>query len=108
MGKDKFENEELIKFGFPEDIWFHVDDFSSAHVYLRLQEDETFDQIPKQALDECCQLVKQNSIEGCKREAVNIVYTPCSNLLKKQYMEIGEVGFTDKNLVFLVLLRLNT
>lgn len=22
MGLDKFENEELIKYGFPEDIWY--------------------------------------------------------------------------------------
>lgn len=36
MGKDKFENEELLKYGFPEDVWFHVDDLSSAHVYLRM------------------------------------------------------------------------
>ena len=61
MGKDKYENEELLKYGFPEagdsisrvcvtcqssmvfrrwcsessarkDIWFHVDKLSSAHV----------------------------------------------------------------------------
>ena len=32
MGKDKYENEELIKYGHPEDVWFHVDDLSSAHV----------------------------------------------------------------------------
>ena len=36
MGKDKFENEDLIKWGWPEDVWFHVDDLSSAHVYLRM------------------------------------------------------------------------
>ena len=36
MGRDKFENEELIKHMWPEDVWFHVDDLSSAHVYLRL------------------------------------------------------------------------
>ena len=35
MGKDKYENEDLIKYGLPEDVWFHVDDLSSAHVYLR-------------------------------------------------------------------------
>jgi predicted ribosome quality control (RQC) complex YloA/Tae2 family protein len=35
MGADKYENEELLKWGFPEDVWFHVDDLSSAHVYLR-------------------------------------------------------------------------
>lgn len=33
--KDKYENEELIRFGLPEDVWFHVDALSSAHVYLR-------------------------------------------------------------------------
>lgn len=32
-----FSDEELIKWGWPEDVWFHVDNVSSAHVYLRLQ-----------------------------------------------------------------------
>jgi predicted ribosome quality control (RQC) complex YloA/Tae2 family protein len=36
VGKDKFENEDLIKYGWPEDIWFHVDNISSPHVYVRL------------------------------------------------------------------------
>lgn len=30
-------DEDLIKWGWPEDVWFHVDKVSSAHVYLRLQ-----------------------------------------------------------------------
>lgn len=30
-------DEDLIKWGFPEDVWFHVDKMSSAHVYLRLK-----------------------------------------------------------------------
>jgi hypothetical protein len=29
-------DEELLKWGWPEDVWFHVDKVSSAHVYLRL------------------------------------------------------------------------
>ena len=36
MGRDKFENEDLIKYGLPLDVWFHVSDLSSAHVYLRV------------------------------------------------------------------------
>jgi len=36
MGKNKFENEQLLAYGFPEDLWFHVDKHSSAHVYLRI------------------------------------------------------------------------
>ena len=50
MGKDKFENEDLIKYSFPKDIWFHVDDLSSAHVYLRLEGLEDIDAVPKELL----------------------------------------------------------
>ncbi|KAG9308772.1 hypothetical protein JVU11DRAFT_11564 [Chiua virens] len=32
MGKDKVENEDLIKYAWPQDVWFHVDKLSSAHV----------------------------------------------------------------------------
>jgi len=50
MGKDKYENEDLIKYAWEEDIWFHVDNYSSAHVYLRLKEGETFETIPESVL----------------------------------------------------------
>lgn len=50
MGKDKIENEDLIKYGFDEDVWFHVDNLSSAHVYLRLDIGEKWDQIPEALL----------------------------------------------------------
>lgn len=40
MGKDKYENEDLIRYGIPEDVWFHVDNLSSAHVYLRMNRGE--------------------------------------------------------------------
>jgi len=102
MGKDKYENEDLIKYGFPIDIWFHVDNLSSAHVYLRLPDDETIETIPKDILMECLQLVKENSIEGKKKEKVSIVYTPWQNLLKRSSMEIGEVGFKSQNDVITV------
>lgn len=97
MGKDKFENEELLRWGWPEDLWFHVDNFSSAHVYLRLNEGERFEDVPQNCLEECCQLVKDNSIEGCKKDHVKIVYTPFLNLKKTQGMDIGQVGFHDES-----------
>ncbi|RYG51703.1 DUF814 domain-containing protein [archaeon] len=36
VGRDKYENEELIRWGWPEDVWFHVDNISSPHVYVRM------------------------------------------------------------------------
>jgi predicted ribosome quality control (RQC) complex YloA/Tae2 family protein len=64
MGKDKFENEELIKHGWDEDVWFHVDKLSSAHVYLRMPSGMTWDDIPEETLIDAAQLTKANSIEG--------------------------------------------
>ncbi|XP_043918616.1 coiled-coil domain-containing protein 25 isoform X2 [Protopterus annectens] len=93
MGKDKYENEDLIKHGWPEDIWFHVDKLSSAHVYLRLQKGQTIEDIPKEVLTDCAQLVKANSIQGCKMSSVTVVYTPWSNLKKTGDMDVGQIGF---------------
>ena len=100
LGKDKYENEELIKWGFPNDIWFHVDKFSSAHVYLRLPPEITIKTIPKEIMNECLQLVRDGSIEGRKQEKVSICYTPWYNLKKTASMEIGEVGFKDEKEVY--------
>jgi hypothetical protein len=42
--------------------------------------------------------VKANSIEGCKQNKVDIVYTPVGNLRQTNDMDVGQVGFhVDKN-----------
>ncbi|KAJ2953526.1 hypothetical protein O0L34_g1128 [Tuta absoluta] len=93
MGADKHENEDLIKWGWPEDVWFHVDKVSSAHVYLRLAPGQTIDDIPNSVLDDACQLVKANSIMGNKMNDIDIVYTMWANLKKTPAMEVGQVAF---------------
>merc|ERR1719163_2321110 len=120
MGKDKFENEELLKHGWPEDIWFHVDELSSAHVYLRMPlgtvdlhqvKDKALakarlmaaiETIPEEVVQEMCQLTKANSIEGCKASSVDIVYTPFLNLKKEERMDVGQVGFKDESVRILL------
>jgi hypothetical protein len=102
MGKDKYENEELLKYGFPEDIWFHVDELSSAHVYLRRPYGQSIEEINPDAVAEICQLVKNNSIEGVKASKVDIIYTEFGNLKKTSTMDIGTVTFHDQKLVIKV------
>ena len=99
MGKDKWENEDLIRYALPHDIWFHVDALSSAHVYLRLPYNVGIDFIPPEPLEDAAQLVKANSIQGHKINNLDIVYTPASNLRKNASMEVGQVGFFDEKAV---------
>lgn len=74
---------------------FHVDDLSSAHVYLLLQPGWTIDTLPEPLLTDCAQLVKANSIEGNKASHVKIVYTPVSNLKKEAGFDVGQVTFKN-------------
>ncbi|EGF98210.1 uncharacterized protein MELLADRAFT_54244 [Melampsora larici-populina 98AG31] len=100
MGKDKHENEYLIKHAWPEDVWFHVDKLSSAHVYIRLPNTMSdMNAIPEALLQDCAQLVKANSIEGNKRDNLTIIFTPASNLKKTGDMAIGQVSFHSDKLV---------
>lgn len=83
-------------------MWFHVDDLSSAHVYLRRPFGQTIAEMNPVAVAEMCQLVKNNSIEGSKASKVDIIYTEFSNLKKTGSMDIGTVSFHDPKLVIKV------
>lgn len=100
-GKDKFENDMLIKYGYKElnYVWFHADKYSSGHIYLQLNDNEkTVDDIPEDVLNDCLQLCKASSIAGNKLPECTILITPWSNLKKSGYMKPGEVSFkTLKN-----------
>ena len=63
--------------GHPEDVWFHVDNLSSAHVYIRMKSSNTnnnngsitsmtIDDLHDELILDCATLVKANSIAGCK------------------------------------------
>jgi hypothetical protein len=45
-------------------LQFHVDKLSSAHIYLRMQEGQQWDNLPEDLVVDLAQLTKANSIEG--------------------------------------------
>ncbi|CAI4048391.1 hypothetical protein SKDZ_13G2580 [Saccharomyces kudriavzevii ZP591] len=95
-GKDKFENDLLIKWSYKElnYVWFHADKFSSGHIYLKLHSNEkTIDDVPQEVINDCLQLCKSESIQGNKMPQCTILITPWHNLRKNKYMEPGEVSF---------------
>ena len=55
----------------------------------------TFDieMIPDKVMEECLQLVKANSIEGCKLPSCSVCYTRFTNLRKDGSMDVGQIGF---------------
>ncbi|KAJ3481914.1 hypothetical protein NLG97_g7703 [Lecanicillium saksenae] len=101
VGKDKFENEDLIKFGWEEDVWVYK--LSSAHIYLRMEEGQKWDNLPAELVMDLAQLTKANSIEGNKKDNITVIYTPWSNLKKDGSMDVGQVSFKNPRLVKRIL-----
>ncbi|KAL9602244.1 MAG: hypothetical protein Q9219_001968 [cf. Caloplaca sp. 3 TL-2023] len=91
VGKDKFENEELIKYGWDED--FHADNLSSAHVYLRLKPGQEWDKLPTELVEDCAQLTKANSIEVLVPTRLN---PTINRLMKTRTVASADGLFADK------------
>ncbi|CAJ1950204.1 unnamed protein product [Cylindrotheca closterium] len=108
VGRDKHENEFLIKYGWPGDIWFHVDSLSSAHVYFRIKNLHSntripvdgipIDDLPTDTIYDMMQICKNNSIAGSKLASCKMVYTPHSNLKKTFEMDSGTVTYHNTKL----------
>ncbi|KAK4529833.1 hypothetical protein CCYA_CCYA02G0690 [Cyanidiococcus yangmingshanensis] len=114
MGRDKYENDALLEHALPIDWWFHVDKYSSAHVYVRPKKrtfqggelpscagalNNSASEPPAEVVRLVAALTKENSIEGAKQNTVCVVYTPVLNLQKTAVMSPGQVGFRDMSLV---------
>lgn len=107
VGRDKHENEHLIAHGLPSDIWFHVSELSSAHVYFRIIHDPTpfgvpeyipAEDLPVETLDDLMQITKNNSISGSKLGTCKMVYTEWTNLRKNhETMDTGTISFHNMN-----------
>ncbi|ABN65400.2 predicted protein [Scheffersomyces stipitis CBS 6054] len=106
MGRDKVENDPLIKHSNPKNIWFHVDNYSSAHLYLQLSQEDLIAPKPfekfvieESLLAQLAQLTKANSIKANKLNNITVIYTPVENLHTDGSMDIGTVTFKNPKLV---------
>ncbi|OEJ88800.1 Protein JLP2 [Hanseniaspora uvarum] len=100
MGKDKYENDLMIKLFYKEmnAVWFHVNNYSSSHVYMLLKSPiksdvKLSDLVSHQHINDAMQLCKSNSVAGNKLQQVEIVSTPFTNLKKSGDMDPGQVSF---------------
>lgn len=100
MGRDKIENDPLIRKSHPKNLWFHVDKHSSAHLYLQLDTEQQKTRFEDLKLDESLlaqlgQLTKANSIKANKLNNITIIYTPVDNLHTDGLMDTGTVTFIN-------------
>lgn len=92
IGKNAQENWDIIFTASSEDIWFHVDEYPSPHVILKIPENYKLKKVPKKILVQCalkCKIYsKYNNIKK-----LNIIYAKIKNVKKGD--KIGSVTTTN-------------
>ena len=89
VGKNKFENWNIIDEADQNDIWFHVESNPSPHVVLHMISDNNIlKNIPKKIIIECAILCKENS-KYKNNQKVSIIYTQIKNIVKGE--DVGSV-----------------
>jgi predicted ribosome quality control (RQC) complex YloA/Tae2 family protein len=87
IGRNKYNNFELIDDSMDSDVWFHVQGESSCHVILK--NSGKLRDIPRQVIKRCAYLCKINSKAKTKKKC-NIIYTQLENVVKTEI--IGQVA----------------
>ena len=86
IGRNKQENWDIIDKSNQTDIWFHVANASSSHIFLKTE--EPINKIPKQVITRCACLCKSYSSSASVKKC-EIIYTTISNIQKGEH--VGEV-----------------
>lgn len=98
IGSNAKENWDLIDNSYPEDLWFHLDEYPSAHVIVS-QQTSNSDEIyyPNQIITIGASHCKSYSKYGKNLYKAKIVYTQIKNLKKGK--EVGEVIISKPNYI---------
>jgi predicted ribosome quality control (RQC) complex YloA/Tae2 family protein len=83
VGRNRFENDDLVRYGEKDSIWFHLDEHSGPHFILVTEGDE----IPKRYLNEVARMFAKYKSNLGKR--FNVIYTELRNV--KTTKEVGTV-----------------
>ena len=97
IGKNAQDNFDIIDNANPNDLWFHLADYSSCHVIASMPEDDDEIEIDKKTLKQIIQtaslLCRKNTQKIENIQNVRVVYTKIENVEKTE--KKGCVQFKD-------------
>jgi len=99
IGQNAKENWNLIEKSEPNNLWFHLDEFPSAHVILSTNSLFELTDYHNQIISIASNYCKSYSKYSKNLPKVKIVYTQIKNLKKGK--EIGSVIISKPNYIYL-------
>jgi len=93
LGRNAVENFKLIDNSYPDDWWFHLEDYPSGHCVISSNENKLFE-CTDEMKNFAGNLIKQYS-KAKNDKKVKIVFTQIKNIVKAK--TIGMVILKDQN-----------
>ena len=98
VGNNAKENWDLITDSEPDDMWFHLDEYPSAHVVMKQNNNIINEKYyPNQIIFIASTYCKTYSKHGKNLSRAKIVYTQIKNL--KKCKEVGSVIISKPNYI---------
>lgn len=98
VGSNAKENWVLVENSYPDDLWFHLDEYPSAHVVISCQTPNLVNiDYPNQIIALGANYCKSHSKYGKNLHKAKIVYTQIKNLKKGK--EVGSVIISKPNYI---------
>ncbi len=94
IGKNKDENWKLIDEANENDYWFHLNNYPSCHVILKINNEKIDKKVDKKVLKFCALECKKNS--KYNNQKITICYTKIKNIKKGN--NIGSVIYDISNI----------
>jgi len=89
VGRNKYDNWDLIDNSKPWDVWFHVENAPSCHVILEMDDVDKWRNIPRAVLKRGAGLCKEHSSSKSIAQCP-VIYTTVDKLVKGR--EVGSVN----------------
>jgi predicted ribosome quality control (RQC) complex YloA/Tae2 family protein len=90
-GRNAKENWAILDNAEDDDIWFHINDFPSAHIILEVK---NMDSMSDDIYEYCCKLcIERTSKVKSMKGKIKVIYTKRSNLEKGKV--VGEVYISN-------------
>jgi len=91
VGENAQDNWNIISAANQNDIWFHLSNFPSAHVIIKIPDNFKLKFIPKQLYYKCASICKVDS-KYCNIKKVKVIYTEIKHVTKGD--KVGSVHTT--------------
>jgi len=96
IGRDRFENDQIIVESKETDVWFHLKDVPSCHVIIACDIEHI---LTNTMIMHCARLVKENTNKQKNIPNIKVIYTEIKNVQRTKEPGLVTLSCNPKTII---------